>query len=63
MSQDAGGGYDTIAYPGPQGEQKTLTKSDFEKLPLMDRIRLLSGGQIRFFRGSQEVAASAAMRR
>jgi hypothetical protein len=63
MSADAAGTYDTIAYPDAKGEQKTLSKSDFEKLPLMDRIRLLSGGQLRFFRGGQEVAASSAMRR
>jgi hypothetical protein len=54
-------GYDSIAYPGPQGEQKTLSKAEFEKLPLVDRVRLLSGGQMRFFRGGSEVSPSAAM--
>jgi len=53
--------YDTIAYPDPQGERKTLTRSEFEKLPLVDRVRLLSGGQLRFFRGGEEVNASVAM--
>jgi hypothetical protein len=57
------GGYDTIAFPGPAGEQKTLTRTEFEQLPLVDRVRLLSGGQMRFFRGSEEVAASAALKR
>jgi hypothetical protein len=53
--------YDTIGYPDPQGELKTLSRAEFEKLPLVDRVRLLSGGQLRFFRGGEEVAASAAM--
>jgi hypothetical protein len=56
-------GYDSIAYPGAQGELKTLTRDEFEKLPLVERVRLLSGGQLRFFRGGEEVAASAAMGR
>jgi hypothetical protein len=57
----ASGRYDTIAYPDPQGQPKTLTRTEFEKLPLVDRVRLLSGGQLRFFRGGEEVNASAAM--
>jgi hypothetical protein len=59
----ASGRYDSIAFPGPQGDQKTLTRAEFEKLPLVDRVRLLSGGQLRFFRGGQEVTASSAMTR
>ena len=55
--------YDTIAFPDPQGQLKKLTRVEFEKLPLIDRVRLLSGGQLRFFQGSQEVAAAAAMKR
>lgn len=55
--------YDTIAFPGPAGEVKTLTRAEFEKLPLVDRVRLLSGGQLRFFRGGEEVAPRAAMGR
>ena len=57
------GPYDSIAFPGPTGEQKTLSKAEFEKLPLVDRVRLLSGGQLRFFRGGAEVAAADAMKR
>jgi hypothetical protein len=56
-------GYDRIAYPTPTGEQKSLTRSEFEKLPLVDRVRLLSGGHLRFFRGTEEVSPGAAMGR
>jgi hypothetical protein len=56
-------GYDSIVFPGPQGEQRTLSRTEFEKLPLVDRVRLLSGGQLRFFRGGQEVTPSTAMGR
>lgn len=62
-ASDASGPYDSIAFPGPQGELKKLTRAEFEKLPLVDRVRLLSGGQLRFFRGGQEVAASSALKR
>jgi hypothetical protein len=59
----ASGRYDRIAFPGPQGEQKTLSRTEFEKLALVDRVRLLSGGQLRFFRGAEEVSPGAAMGR
>jgi hypothetical protein len=59
----ASGRYDTIAYTDPQGERKTLTRTEFEKLPLVDRVRLLSGGQLRFFRGGEEVSPASAMAR
>ena len=57
------GRYDRIKYPGPAGEQQTLTRAEFEKLPLVDRVRLLSGGQLRFFSGDLEVSPGAAMGR
>ena len=63
VASGSSGAYDRIAFPGPTGEQKTLSKTEFEKLPLVDRVRLLSGGQLRFFRGGEEVAASAALKR
>ena len=55
--------YDTVLVAGASGEQKKLTRSDFEKLSLVERVRLLSGGQMRFFRGDEEVPSRNAMRR
>jgi hypothetical protein len=55
--------YDTMAFPDPAGAIKTLTRTEFEKLPLVERVRLLAGGQSRFFRDGEEVSPRAAMKR
>jgi hypothetical protein len=39
-----------------------VTRAEFEKLPLGDRVRLLMGGNLRFFRGDREVPAREALR-
>lgn len=62
-ARESSGPYDTIAFPGPSGENKTLTRAEFEKLSLVDRVRLLAGGHLRFFRGDEEVSSQNAMAR
>jgi hypothetical protein len=39
-----------------------MTRADYEKLPLSDRIRLLVGGTLKFFRNGQEISAREALR-
>ena len=38
------------------------TRRDFEKLPLIDRVRLLAGGEIRFFLAGKEVSSREALK-
>jgi hypothetical protein len=58
----AGGGYDRLAIPRPNGDLEYLTRAEFETLPLGDRVRLLMGGTLKFFRDGQEVPARQALR-
>lgn len=61
-SGEAAASYDEVRVPGPEGE-KPFTKAQFEALPLVERIRLLAGGHLRFLRQGQEISAADAMAR
>ena len=54
--------YDTVVCSDASGERR-LTRSQFEKLALLDRVRLLAGGEIRFFLGALEIDKSVALAR
>jgi hypothetical protein len=54
--------YDTVLCGDAAGERR-LTRSQFEKLTLVDRVRLLAGGEIRFFLGAREIEKSVALAR
>jgi hypothetical protein len=54
--------YDTVVSLA-DGAERRLTRAEFEKLTLVDRVRLLAGGDIRFFRGAAEVDKSIALAR
>jgi hypothetical protein len=58
----AGGGYDRLGIPRGNGEMQIVTRAEFEKLPLGDRVRLLMGGTLKFFRNGKEVSARDALR-
>jgi hypothetical protein len=58
----ASGGYDRLGIPGGGGEMQFVTRAEFEKLPLGDRVRLLMGGTLKFFRNGKEVPARDALR-
>jgi len=57
-----GAGYDQVGIPQPDGSLKMLTKAEFERLPLSERIRLLMG-ELRFFRNQQPVSSREALRK
>jgi hypothetical protein len=54
--------YDTVVCNDPAGDRR-LTRSQFEKLTLVDRVRLLAGGDIRFYLGAREIEKSVALAR
>ena len=57
------GGYDRVGIVKGGGAIEWMSRSQFQALPLTDRVRLLSGGEMRFYRGTVEITASEAMRR
>jgi hypothetical protein len=54
--------YDTVLCSDGDGERR-LTRTQFEKLTLVDRVRLLAGGATRFFLGAREVEKRVALAR
>lgn len=56
------GGYDRLGVPAPNGETHWMSRSAFEEMPLTERVRLLAGGKLRFFRQDREISCWEAMR-
>ncbi len=56
--------FDRVHFAGdetrPAGD---WTQAEFERLPLVDRIRMLAGGTLRFFRGDKEISSREACTR
>ena len=55
-------GYDRVGIPGPDGVLGYLTKAQFERLPLLERVQYLTKGQLRFFRREVEVPPAEALK-
>jgi hypothetical protein len=53
--------FDRVQATDASGTTTTWTRPEFEKLPLLDRVRLLAGGGLRFFRDGKEVPAREAL--
>jgi hypothetical protein len=54
--------YDRIEVATPTGGTKPLTPEEFEALPLSERVKLLMGRSLRFFRGEEEISPRKALR-
>jgi hypothetical protein len=57
----AAAGYDSVSLRSADGTVTTWNRSQFEGLGLVDRVRLLAGGQLRFYRQGIEVSARSAL--
>ena len=55
-------GYDRIGVPGHNGEVRFLTRAQFEALPLAERVSLLMGGKLQFFRDGRQLSPREALR-
>lgn len=55
-------GYDRVGVPGPDGGLTYLTKVQFERLPLLERVQHLAKGHLRFYRRDLEVPAGDALK-
>jgi hypothetical protein len=57
-----GGGFDLARIEDEGGGQRSLSRPQYEKLPLADRIRLVLQDRVRFFRNGQPVPANEALK-
>jgi hypothetical protein len=55
-------GYDHVLVRDPSGKTRQLSRSEFEGLPLRERVTYLIGGTAEFFSGGAPVSASDAMK-
>ena len=54
-------GYDRVVLPLPGGGTRSLTRKQFESLPLRERVAFLIDGTAQFFLADQPVLAREAM--
>jgi hypothetical protein len=55
-------GFDRVVCRDGAGATRSWSRAEFQRLPLLDRVRLLAGGELRFLRGENEVPAQEALR-
>jgi len=55
-------GYDRVEVPAPGGGTRSLTRKQFESLPLRERVGFLIEGTAQFFLDGRPISASDAMR-
>jgi hypothetical protein len=55
-------GFDEIRVPSPDGSVRHFTRAEFEALALPERVALLMGGKMQFFRQGHQVTAREALR-
>jgi len=56
------GGFDMAKLFVDGRDQSQWSAEQFKHLPLLDRIRLLAAGQLRFYRSGAEIPAREALR-
>lgn len=54
--------YDRVELKEPTGATRTLSRTEFERLPLDQRVRAILGKSLRFFRGASEVPMKDALK-
>ncbi len=55
-------GYDRVVVPGPKGTSRDLTRTQFEALPLRERVSFLIEGKAQFFLKGAPITAAEAMK-
>lgn len=54
--------FDEALVEQPDGTQQRMTEEEFFKLPLVQRVNLLCGLKVRFFKAGRPVPAAEAMK-
>jgi hypothetical protein len=62
MAAMGSGGYDAATITGEDGRTRSLTRSQYEVLPLAERIRLVLQNRVEFRRGGVVVPANEALK-
>jgi hypothetical protein len=52
--------WDQVATTGP--DARRWSRDQFERLPLIDRVRLLSSGDLHFYQAGREIPAREALK-
>jgi hypothetical protein len=55
-------GYDRVVIPAPEGGTRSLSRKQFEGLPLRERVGYLIDGTAQFFLDGSPISPSEAMR-
>jgi hypothetical protein len=55
--------FETAVVKMPDGTERTLTSAEFVALPLGERIQLMTGSKIKFYRGGEQISPVEAIRR
>ena len=57
----AGELFDRAVRTLPTGKTVSMTKQDFDAMPLSERVSAILGKQIKFYRGTEEIPAKQAL--
>jgi hypothetical protein len=55
--------YDTVELNHPDGSQRKLKPSEFEELPLLERVQWMSQGRFRFLKDGVKIPSHEALKR
>jgi hypothetical protein len=55
--------FDKVMIKAADGQEKSVTAADFLKIPLGERIELMTTSRVKFFRDGQQIPALDAVRR
>ena len=55
-------GYDVVTIREEDGRQRSLSRNEYEKLPLAERIRLVLQGRVEFFLAGSRVPPNVALK-
>ena len=58
----AGSGYDAATVVEADGTRRSLSRPQYERLPLPERIRRVLSGRVEFFRGGVSVPPNEALK-
>ena len=58
----AGTGYDSATVIEADGTRRSLSRPQYERLPLAERIRLVLSGRVEFYRGGVVVPPNEALK-
>jgi hypothetical protein len=55
-------GFDSVTVQSENGQARALTRDEFYRIPLEQRVRMLCKGMVKFFREGRSIPATEAMK-